>query len=450
MEAHVEDVGPCKRKITVQVAAENVTEKFDKNYENLRKNIDLPGFRRGHVPRRLLERRFGDDVAKEVRQTILEESYEKAVSENELDVVGLPDFDEDKLDEPAIDRAFNYSVVVEVKPTFDIPDYTKLALLKAMVQPTEKELQSRIDYYRHEMATNEVVEDGALKGDKISAEIRFEADDEVIWKRENAVFAVGQDEILGVTIEGLTDELIGAKAGDAKTFEAVLPDTFPLEDHRGKNVKIAIEVKEVRRPVLPDATDEWAEEMGFDSLDELKEELGNQITRLKESEAREGMKRQIRDQLADAVTMDLPEDLMKRVIKDNNERVRSFLKYERMEEEEIDKKMAEQAEEGDEAAENNVKLHFIFDAIAKEETILVTEEETRARADRLAANYGVEPDRFWEMLDAEKRLDSIRRDILDEKITDFLIEKATVEEAPPEKDATERAQETPEEGKATE
>jgi trigger factor len=450
MEAHVEDVGPCKRKITVQVPAENVTEKFDENYENLRKNIDLPGFRRGHVPRRLLERRFADDVAKEVRQAILEESYEKAVSDNELEVVGLPDFDEEKFDQPAIDHAFNYSVVVEVKPAFDIPDYTRLALQKAPVQPTEKELQSRIDYYRHQMATNEVVEDGALKDDQITVEIRFEADGEVIWKREEAVLSVGRDEILGVAIEGLTDELTGVKTGDAKTFEAALPDTFPLEDHRGKNVKIPIEVKEVRRPVLPDATDQWAEEIGFDSLGELKEELGNQITRLKESEAREGLKRQIRDQLAGAVAMDLPEDLMKRVIEDNDKRLRSFLTYQRLEEEEIEKRMAEQAEEGGEVAEKNVKLHFIFDAIAKKETILVTEDELRARADQLASNYDVEPDKFWETLNSEKRLDSIRRDILDEKIVDLLIEKAIVEEAPPEEDATERAQDAPEEGKTTE
>ncbi|NQT21660.1 MAG: trigger factor, partial [Planctomycetes bacterium] len=357
--------------------------------------------------------------------------------------------DEEKLDQPSVDQTFSYEVVVEVKPTFEIPDYTRLALKKAPVQPTEKELQTRVDFYRHRTATLEVAEDGARQDDQITAEIRFEADGEVIWKRENAALPVGRDEILGVTIEGLADKLAGANAGDAKTFEATLPDTFTLADHRGKNVSVELEIKEVKRPLLPDATDEWAGEMGFDSLDELKEELANQITRMKESEAREGLARQIKDQLADMTAMDLPEDLLKRVTEDSRNSLRAHLKYQRMEEEEIEKKLAEVTEEGAEGVEKNVKIHFIFDAIAKKEVILVTEDELRARSDQLAARYGIEADRFWELMESEGRLDSMRKDISDEKIIDLLIEKATVEEAPPEDNPAPQPEEEPEEGKTT-
>jgi len=452
MQAQVEEVGPCKKKITVEVPAEDVTGKFDENYENLRKSLELPGFRRGHVPRRLMERRFGEDVARDVRRALLDESFEKAVNENKLEVIGRPDFNEEDLAEVAVDQPFSYTVTVEVKPTFELPDYTKLSLKKPSVEPTEKELQSRIDFYRHRMATLEVVEDGAGVEDVITADASFRVDDEVIWKRENISLAVRSNEVAGVTVEKLSEELTGAKSGDSKTFETILPDTFLLEEHRGKEVKVAIEVKEVKRPVLPEPTDEWAEDMGFDTLDELKEELNKQIRRVKELDAREKMRTQIRDQLAEAVRMDLPEDLMKRVAEDNNRRRRMLMRYEGMEEEEIEKKMAELAEKTAEETEKGVKLYFIFDAIAAQETIFVTEEELRARVDQLAADYNVESERFREMMESEGQLDSLRRDMLDEKIIDFLISKANVEEAAPahEQEAPQEPAKATEEGKPQE
>jgi len=452
MEAHVEEVGPCKRKITVQVPAKDVTGKFDENYENLRKSLELPGFRRGHVPRRLMERRFGDDVAKDVRRILLDETFEKAVGDNELEVVGRPDFQEEDLAEAIVDQPFSYTVTVEIKPEFDLPDYAQLALKKPSVEPTEKELQSRIEFYRHRMATLETIDDAATTEDMITADIDFRVADETIWKRENISLAVSHDDVAGVTIEKLSEELTGAKSGDAKTFKTTLPDTFHIEEHRGKEVKVAIEVKEVKRPVLPEPTDEWAADMGFDSLDELKDELNNQITRTKESDARQKMRTQIRDQLAEAVLMDLPEDLMKRVAEDNDRRRRMYMEYEGVSEEEIEKKMTEEVEKTAEDAVKNVKLYFIFDAIAEEETILVTEDELHARVDQLAANYSVEAERFREMMESEGQLDSVRRDMLDEKIIDFLISKANVEEAAPteEQEAPQEPAKATEEGKTEE
>ncbi len=429
MEAHVEEVGPCKRKITVQVPAEDVKDKFDENYENLRKNIELPGFRRGHVPRRLMERRFGEDVAKEVRQNILDDSFKEAVDKNELDVIGAPRFNEEELAEASADQPFCYTVTVEIRPEFELPNYTSLTLEKPPVEPTDTELQTRIDFYRRRMATLEVIEEGAQPDDVLTADVDFKTADEVIWKREGISLLVRSDEVAGVPIENLSDELAGTTKGDVKTFDVTLPDTFHLEDHREKEVTVSVEVKEVKRPLLPDATDEWASDIGFDSLEELKEELGKQIGRAKESDAREKMKLQIRDQLADMVQMGLPEDLLKRVSEENAQRRKLMLQYQDLSEEEIEEKMAEQTEQSEEETIKNVKLYFIFDDIAKQETILVTEDEVRARVEQLAINYSMDAERLFETMDTEGRLASLRKDILDEKIVDFLISKASIEQA---------------------
>ena len=429
MEAQVETVGTCTRKITVQVPVEEVKKKFDENYENLRKNLELPGFRRGRVPRKLIEKRFGEDVAKDVRQALLESTYEEAVKKNELHVIGQPDFGEE-LPPIKIDEPFSFTTTIEVRPTFELPDYSKISLKKPPVEPTEEEVQHRVDFYRHRMATVENVETGAAKTDFIVGEIDVRAGEQSILKRENVTFLIERNEVEGIKVDKLDEQAVGAKSGDVKSFEVTLPDTFHIEEQRGKPATLVVTVKEVKRQILSDANDAWAKEMGFDSLDEFKQEIKKQITRIKESEAREQLRMQIRDQLAEMVPMDLPEKITKLVSEDNVKRRRLLLQYHGLTEKEIEEKMKEQEKENVDVAAKNLKLYFIFDVIAGKETVFVTEDELHARVDQMAANYGVEPERLWERMDREGQLDTLRKEMVDEKIVDFLITKASIEQMP--------------------
>ena len=430
MDAQVETLGTCKRKIAVQVPVEEVKKKFEENYENLRKNLELPGFRRGRVPRRLIEKRFGDDVAKDVRQALVEQSYEEAVKKNELRVVGQPDFGEEQ---PPIkaDQPFSYTAMVEVRPTFELPDYSKISLKKPSVEPADEELNNRIDFYRHRMATVENVETGAEKTDYVIGEIDVRAGEQSILKREKVTFQIERNVIEGIKVDNLAEQCVGLKAGDVKTLEVTLPDTFHIEEQRGKPATLVVTAKDVKREILPEANDAWAKEMGFDSLDEFRQEIKKQITRTKESEAREHLRMQIRDALAELVPMELPENITKRVSEDNTKRNRLLLQYHGLTEREIEEKMKEQVQESEVTAQKNLKLYFIFDEIATKETIFVTEDELHARADQMAANYGVEPERLWERMDKEGQLDDLRKEMVDEKIVDFLITKARVEQEPP-------------------
>jgi len=431
MEVQVEEIGSCKRKLKIQVPAEDVKSKFEENYENLRKNLELPGFRRGRVPRRLIEKRFSEDVSKDVRQALLDESFQKALEEKELQVVGSPSF-EDEQAEFSAEQPFTYTVTVEIRPTFELPDYTALKLMKPSVEPAEAELTSRIDYYRHRMATVEAVQTGAEKSDYVVVNLDIKVGDNSVMKRENMTLAVESKEMLGIAVEQLQELLVAAKANDKRSLTVTLPDTFQQEEHRGAQAELSLEVKDVKRPILPEANDEWAKQMGFDSLDEFRQEIAKQIRRMKDSEAREKLRLQIRDQLSEMVPMDLPEALMQRVSEENLQRRRMIMQYQGVPEPDIETRMKEEGEKGKEDVEKNVKLYFIFDEIAKNETILVTEDELKARVDQLAANYGVPPERLWDTMSNDGRLESLRKEMVDEKIVDLLIGKAQVEQAPPE------------------
>jgi len=451
MDVRVEEAGPCKKRITIEVPPEEVKSKFDESYENLRKNLELPGFRRGHVPRSLMERRFGEDVAKDVRRDLLQETYQKAVSDNDLEVVGTPDFKEDELQELTPEQPFTYTLDVEVKPVFDLPDYSQLRLEKPPVEPTEAELQHRVNLYRHRMATFETKEGPAEAEDLLDMDLEMRVGDEVILKRQHYRREAGAHHILGLRIENLASELTGAAAGDEKTFTVAIPEDFPLKQHRGKDCSMSLKINEVRRLVLPEPTDEWAQEMGFDSLDELKDEFRTQVRRIKEEGARESLKRQIRDQLAEMVHMEMPEDLVNRVLEQDRARMRMWLEQQAQQDDELkehlEEEIAKATAEAEKEGVRNVKLYFILDEIAKREKVLVTEDELRARSDQLAAAYRADADVFWESISSDGRLASLRRDMTDEKVFDLLISKATVSEAAP---AEEEAEKTQEEGKATE
>ncbi|HUU68513.1 MAG TPA: trigger factor [Planctomycetota bacterium] len=430
MDAQVEALGSCKRKITVQVPVEDVKKKFEENYENLRKNLELPGFRRGRVPRRLIEKRFGEDVAKDVRQALVDEAYEKVLTDNDLKVIGAPDFG-GELPPVSIEQPYSYTVSVEVRPTFEMPDYTAISLKKPSAEPIEEEINGRVDYYRHRMATVQTVDGPAEKDDVLVADLDARSGDESILKREDITVGVRAMQIEGIEVENLADTLTGAKAGDVKTIDVTAPDDFFIEEHRAKPLSLSLTVKEVKRPVLPEANAEWAKEMGFDSLDEFRQEIAKQIRRIKESEGREFLRAQIRDQLAQTVQMDLPEKVTQVVSEDNAKRCRLLLQYQGLSPQEIDDKMKEQAQENEENTKKNLKLYFLFEDVAEQEKIFVTEDELHGRVDQIAANYGTPPEQLWDRMSRDGQIDSLRKEMVDEKIIDFLISKAKVEELPP-------------------
>jgi len=441
MQSKVEQVGPCKRKLNIEVPAEDVKNKLDENYENLRKGIELPGFRKGHVPRSLLERRFGEDVANEVRQTLLDETYNEAIEEHKLDVVGKPQFP-DEIPSISVDQPFSYTVTLEVKPEFELPDYSRLKLKKQPVEPTEEEIKSRVDYYRHRTASFEVVEGEAGKEDMIVADVHFKVGDDIVIKRENLPIAIASEHVAGVPFENLADALTGAKAGETRKVETVFPEEYHMEEHRGKQTEVSFDIREVKRLVLPEVTDDWVKDMGFDSLDEFNEELRNQIRRTKERAAKDNMQVQIRDQLADMVDMTLPEDMASEIKKQNDTRQRMILQHQGLSEAEIEDRMNQEAQQSEETNTKNIKLYFIFDAIARQEKLFVTEDELKARIDQLAVNYGVEAEQLVKLMESDGRIDTMRKEMVDERIVDLLIEKAEVEEAQPEAEAKPAGEET--------
>ena len=200
MQVQVEDVGPCKKLLRIEIPAERVTQQLEEAYKQLSDTVVVPGFRKGHAPRRLMERKFGKQVNDDARGVLMSESFETAVKDNNLRPIGQPKFDEEIEILPGEPLAFE--VTVEVQPEFEIEGYSDLHLEKPATEPTPEEMEERIQAVRRRYATLVDVTEGSPQAeDVVTCHITLSEGDSLHRDVPNHQFIVGQHVLIGMTEE---------------------------------------------------------------------------------------------------------------------------------------------------------------------------------------------------------------------------------------------------------
>ena len=259
-------------KLTVEVDEEELRTAVDETFRRLQKEVNVPGFRPGKVPRRLLEVRLGAQAIRaEVIRHALPDYYAQAVEEASLDTIAAPEIDITS-GEDAGTLAFD--AVVEVRPKVSIAGYQGLVVTVPPLEPTEAEIDARIDRLREQFAELSDVERPARDGDLVTVDVQGVRDGEVAegLSADDFVYEVGT----GGIVEGADDELRGKKAGDIVEIDA--------PQLQGGAGKLRLLVKQVREKVLPEANDEWASDASeFDTLEELRDDLAVRLDELEEA-----------------------------------------------------------------------------------------------------------------------------------------------------------------------
>ncbi|MFH1732909.1 MAG: trigger factor [Planctomycetota bacterium] len=427
MQVQVEDIGPCKKLLKIEVPAERVDEELDKTYDQLNEATAMPGFRKGHVPRWLMKSRFGKQVDDDTKQTLVTDSFDKAVKEKELRPLGTPAFDEEIKFEAG--KPLTFGVTIEVHPEFEIDGYTDLELKKPPTSPTKAEVKKRIDYVRRRYAKLEDVSEGAPQIDDIVVtRLILKEGDEVYRDVPDHRFIAGDHVLIGMTADETTELVTSLGVGDTIEREITIPDAFGDEAKRGAKMTLSLRLDGVRRPAMPEVTAEWAKEVGFDSLDEFNDEIRAAVEREKERDVQDKLEEQMLEQLAKKADFELPEDIVSNMAQGLLIRRSLVLRQRGVAPEEIDKQLDELKKESKKSAQAEAKMFFILDKIAEKERLFVTEEEVEARVELLAANYGRSPDQVLRDLEREDRLGELRSSMREEKVKAFLLEKAAIKE----------------------
>ncbi|MHC4294739.1 MAG: trigger factor, partial [Planctomycetota bacterium] len=270
-QVSVEDIGTLKKKVRVTVPRERIDAKQNELFGELSSRAQVPGFRIGRAPRRLLEKRFGKDVAQDVRNALLGDSIGEAVEKTELKTLGEPDLDIESIELPD-EGDLEFSFDVEVGPEFELPELKGIHVEKPALEITDQRVDEEMERWKATRARFEESDTPAAEGDIVTAgaTIRIDGIDEPV-ESPGLTLRVAPGQIEGLPIVDLGEALSGKKSGQTAKLKVTVPDAHPNTEWAGKEAAIEIHVSQVRRRVLPEIDEEFAASIGFDSLQDLRE-----------------------------------------------------------------------------------------------------------------------------------------------------------------------------------
>jgi trigger factor len=449
MPVKVEDAGVCKKKLTFEIPQEAIQKKLDKTLDELVKSAQIPGFRPGHAPRRLVQKRLADDIGEQVKTELIAEAYEKAVEEEKLDVLREEDFDPETVEMPT-EGPMTFEVEIEVKPEIEPPDTSKIEIDVPKIEVRDEDVEAAINNLRR--SRGRFVEQKKTakieERDMLTADVKVVVGDEVLADQADGNVAVFPQALGGIHVDAIVKELSGKKAGDTVEFAVAVPETHENEALRGQEATITITVKSVRRIDMPEFDDEFAKSVGMESAADVekavRERLEGDMVESRETARRDA----VAAWLLEKVPLEVPEGVAEanagRVF---NQQVVS-LQRQGVPTDYLQEHADELLESCRGRAQRDLKLSFIVEALAKKENFEATEDEVQARVSLLAQNYNRPVDRMYEDLEKRGHLDALREQVLTDKIYAMLLSKAEITEVEPPKPEPEAAEEKPEEKKS--
>jgi trigger factor len=422
----VEELGPNKVRLSVEVPAADVDKFLDRTYKRLAGEVKVPGFRPGKAPRAIIDQRLGKDFVRgEALRDALPELYAEAVKASDLDVVAHPEIDV-KTFEAGTDLAFD--AVVETRPTPELKEYSGLAVTKPPAEVSDEEVGEQLEALRVRFATLEVIGRPLAKGDFALIDLQTYRHDEKVDEltAKDLLVEVGAE----MLIPELDAELEGKRKGDILKITATLPERFG--DHAGWQVGMQILVKEAKARKLPELDEDFAKTVSeFDTLDELRGDLRERMQAFKEARADMALRENVMDAFVNSgVAVDLPEGMvhlevdgliesMARVLQARGATLQAFLDADNIDLDALRQRYREQAE-------RNLMLRLGLDALAAAEGVEATEEDRSKEVARIAERVGREADEVREAIEDAEEWGSVDGDILRAKALDLLVERADV------------------------
>lgn len=425
----VEDSGPGTKKVSVEIPADRIKTKLTEQFKELRSQAAIPGFRVGHAPAKLIEKRFATDVKDQVRRTLISESYEQAVESNKLQVIGEPQFDNPDAIELKDDAPLTYTFEVEVQPEITLPVLTGLKVKKPKIEIKEENIDQAMANLREQQGALVPVEDrGAQSKDFLTADVHIKDGETVVTHQHDAQLVVRPGRVAGISVEDLDKQLDGIKPGETRTISAKAPESHPTEAIRGKDVQIEIKAKDLKKLELAEVTPEFLSDLGFEKEEELRNALKEQMVQRIEYDVQQSMREQINRYLLENVQIELPTKLSDRQTDRIVQRRTMDLLMRGMPEDKVADAIEKLKEGAKEEGTRELKLFFILQKIAQQENVDVDEAELNGRIALLAAQKGERPERMKQEMSKDGQLQNLYVQMREQKAVDKILETALVEE----------------------
>ncbi|GCE00958.1 trigger factor [Embleya hyalina] len=395
MKSAVETLNPTRVRLTVEVPSEELKPSLDAAYKKIGKQVTVPGFRKGKIPARIIDQRFGREaVFVEAFDDILSSSYGKAVEENELRVLGQPEVTEvTDVTELAGGADLKFTAEVDTRPEIELPDYSGIEVEVDDITVTDEDVAEKIEELRDRFGALNTVERAAAEGDTVVIDIEAKVDGEVL---EDGVAKAMSYQIGGDTmLDGLDAAVIGASAGETKTFETELQGGSAA----GQTAEVSVVVTTVKAKELPELDDDFAQLASeFDTLDELKADLREKLDHQKLHDQQNEGRDKVLEALLEQIEVPLPESIVTEEIEQRRGQLEQQLGMMGMDLAKWLEIQGQTAEEYEEELQDSVRkgmrAQFVLDEVVKKEQLSVNQEELTQHLIQRAQQSGMSPDQF--------------------------------------------------------
>lgn len=422
MNVQVEDLGKNMVKLTVEVEAEALDAAIKSAYNKQKNKISIPGFRKGKVPQAMIEKMYGPDVFYEdAANAMLQVQYPAAVEQSGVEVVSRPTVEVTQIEKG---KPFIFTAEVAKRPEVTLGKYNGVTVTKIDTSVSDEEVDAEIEQQRNANARTVTITDRAVaEGD--TAVIDYEGFvDGVAFeggKGENHPLEIGSHSF----IDTFEDQLVGKNAGDEVEVNVTFPEQYHSADLAGKPAIFKVKINEIRAKELPELNDEFVQDVSeFDTMAEYREDTKKKLQERKENAAKGTKEDEAIQKIIDKSKMEIPEAMIdmqaENMIEEFAQRIQaqgmSFDQYMQFSGMTIDK-MKEQVRP---EALQRIQSSLVLEQIAKEENIVVSDEEVDAEIEKMAAMYGMKADDFKKYVsDSDK--DSMKRDIAVKKAVEFVM-----------------------------
>jgi trigger factor len=431
LQVQIEEKSACERHITVTVPEEDIQQYFDKEYSEMMPKAQVPGFRPGHAPRKLVEARFHKEVRERVKGELLMDSIAQVNEEEELAAISEPDLDLDAIELPE-EGPMTFEFNLEVRPDFELPKWKGLSIERPVREFTAQDVDAALENLLARYGRLVPCDGPAAKGDYISCNMIFRQGETVLSSAEEQVIRVRP--VLSFRdgkIEQFDKLMEGVRAGESRSTTTRLSEDAPNESLRGQEVSAVFDVLEVKRLELPELTPAFLDDMGgFESVADLRDAIKDNLKRRMAYQQRQRARDQITAALTVAAHWDLPPELLKRQSRRELERAVMELRRSGFDDEEIRAHENELRQHSAVSTARALKEHFILERIAEEEKIDVVEQDYDAEIALIAAQAGENPRRVRARLEKEGRMDVLRNQIVEGKVVDLILQHAEFHDVP--------------------
>jgi trigger factor len=425
MSLQVEKLEGNMAKLTIEVSTEDFEAAVEKAYQKNKNKLSVPGFRKGKVPRKMIEQMYGKEVFfEDAANIIIPSAYSDAVDECTEEIVSQPTIDVVQLE---AGKPFVFTAEVALKPEVTLGQYKGIEVEKADTTVTDEEIEAAINQERENNARTVTVEDRAVKdGDMTVLDFEGFVDGEAFegGKGENYPLTIGSNTF----IPGFEQQLIGAEINKEVEVNVTFPEDYQAENLAGKPAVFKCTIKEIKEKELPELDDEFASEVSeFDTLAEYREDVKKNLTQKKETEAKNEKEDKVVDAIIADAKMDIPDAMLttqQRQMSDEfAQRIQmqgisldQYFQFTGLTKEAFLEQLKPQALK-------RIQSRLVLEAVAKAENLEVSEEEYKEEIKKMAESYRMEEDKLTEMI-GEFEAKSIKEDLCVRKAADFVVDNA--------------------------